>query len=523
MDSPHPWKNGNAFDFDYEIRPLGQAMSTESAEDRWGDPKLSKTLEKHKKYWRGHSFGLNQRTNDLSVLDAQLKEYQNLPAIQGFRPKNNFHGGGGGVKRKTYGWGSVASKDDGDDDDAEEEDPNVRHMMGGGGSWSPCVMIVMKTPGRNENISGKVLDRSGFPGEIAVAAKKVITQSGRAQEIHVAYVAPFYPNGEWKGDIPDRIADLFSFYFRLRLIICRPKVILAVGGYMAKFLIARCLVRSLKYVERPEFNYPFEIRLKAPGSKAARGGGFKFLIFHLVHPFLTKSGISGSNGERLEKYKKAYADGFELLYRQLCVGKRKLNAFSMLMGTGTAAAESRPPNYNVLLSQNKRIMLAISGRPKRKEEITFLVLKHRIGLVISLTLNPLPQGWIKGLGCEMVHIPVTPGNPPSISEMLNVYRTMVAKGWKKRKGVLIHCQHGVDRSGMAGGVIMMQTLHTNPTDLLPIIRKASEDPTFLCKAYHHEFLTQMYRHFHPTATTKIQKRQRSEKKKPQLSHKKLRM
>ncbi len=540
MDPPDPWKNGNAFDFDYEIRPHGKAMSTKSTQDPWGDPKLSEILERHMKYWKGRSFGLNQREADLARLDAQLKEFQTLPAIQAFRPtyQRNFYK----VKIKSFGGGGGGGSTAAEEE--EEEDPNARHMLGGGGSWCPCVMIVMKNPGRDENRSGHVLDRSGFPGEIAVAASKAIAQSGRKQDVHVAYVAPFYPNGEWKGDIPNRIADLFSFYFRLRLIIARPKVILAVGTYMAKFLIARCRVGSMKYVERPEFNYPFSIRLKTPGSRAkTHAAGFKFLIFHLVHPFLTKSGISGSTADRLKKNKAAYAAGFALLGKQLCVGKRKLNAFSVLMGTTTTSGDASnmeeeeegessssttmmgPPNFHILLRSKGRIVLAISGRPKRKEEITSLILKQGIGLVISLTLNPLPPSWTKGLGCHLMHIPIAPGGPLGLSEMLKIYRNVIS-GWQLRCGVLIHCKHGVDRSGMVGGVIMMQSCYSDPVAILPMIRKATKDPEFLSKPYHQEFLVKMYRHFHPTpavADSNDKKRQRSEKKKPQLSHKKVRM
>ena len=530
MDSP--WKNGNVFDFDFETRPMGAAMSTKSAEDRWGDPELSKTLERHMKYWKGRSFGLNQRENDLAVLQAQLKEYQHLPAIAEYQSP---------YQRRSYG-GVKKNTEEAEDDD--DDDSNTRHMMGGGGSWSPCVMIVMKNPGRDENNSGQVLDRYGFPGEVALAAKNAITQSGRAQDIHVAYLAPFFPNGEWKGDIPNRIADLFSFYFRLRLIISRPKVILAVGSYMAKFLSARCLVRSMKYVERPELNYPFQISLKAPGSTAKRGSGFKFLIFHLIHPFLTKTGVSGSNAERLKKNREAYAAGFVLLAKQLCVGKRKLNVFSVLMGTSNDATttttmdddddddddavmetDARPPNFKILLKgagDKGRIVLAISGRPKRKEEITSLILKQGIGFVISLTLSPLSPSWTKGLGCKVIHIPIEPGRSLSVTEMCTIFRNVV-NGWKSRKGVLIHCKHGEDRSAMAGGVIMMQSHKSEPTSLLSMIREVTKDPEFLEKPYHMEFLLQMHRHFHPKTGAAAKKRQRSEKKKPQLSHKKLRM
>ena len=531
MWNPFPWKNGNVFDMDYLVRPEGKALATESVEDRWGDPKLAETLARHEQYWKHHPLYLNQREQDLQTLDEHLKEYERLPAIAGYQPpvrKRNvytFRPFGGGGDRRKYG--------DGDDDDGEEEeeeDSDVRHMMGGGGSYCPCVMIVIKNPGRDENSSGQCLDRRGFAGTVALAAKEAIAESGREQDIHVAYVAPFFPNSEWKGDVPDRIADLFSLYLRLRLLIARPKVVLAVGSYVGKFLVARCLVRSMKFVERPETNHLFPIKLRPPSAKAVRGGGVELKVLHIVHPFLITESFSTTT-ERRQKYKEDYAVGFEVLKKQLRVGKRRLNAFSVLMNggkedEGNEIAVHTPPGLRVLLSTYRRVILAISGRPTRKEEMTHLVLKRGVGVVITLTERPLPSSWTAGLGCEVVHLPVDRASPPTFDQIQTMFQA-VCRGWKRRRGALVHCKHGMDRSVMAVCPILMRSKSFSPSALVKRFREVTGDPRCLSKQYQLDFLTRAYERFGtfppPPPPYASVKRERSEKPKTQLSTKKLRV
>lgn len=511
------WK-GNVFDWDRDVRPtavdeggissdstISCTESNNQVEDRWGDPELSNLLNKHSKYWKGKPLYLNRRTSDLRMLDIQLQEFQATPAIAHYRTT--------WIAKESFN----TPHKDGRDHDSEDgdEDCTDRLIMGGGGNVSPCVMIVLKNPGRRENISGSCLDARGFAGQVARAAQTSIVESGRDKNIgiHVAYIAPFYPFGEWTGDVPDRIAELFSFYFKMRVIITKPKVVLAVGSYVAKFLSARCSVRSMKYVERPAINYPFSVKLKPAGASNAggsakqrkgRGDGVDCIVISIVHPFLTWS-QDFCTAERREKNQEDYARGFTILKEQLQVGQRKLNAFSVLMGrSATTPADGdadenadgimTPPGFKALIvADTGKIFLAISGKPAKRQELDYLVMQKGIGTVLSLTTLGLPPTWKNGLGYNLVHLPLEnseePKTAPSLPEVSQAVK-VATSAWQKRQGLLVHCKYGTGHSVMIAAAILMEALHVNSETVVERLRR-QVDPDCLREQYQLDFLAQV--------------------------------
>lgn len=473
MNGRYRWET--TFDWDWDVRPTGVSQAPESVEDRWGDPELTRLLEKHIKYWKQHPLYLNQRARDLRMLDIQLEEYAEKPAITAHQVN----------PPPVPRWRLNCGDHDG------EYTTTFRRVMGGGGSQTPCVMVVTKNPGREENKSGDCLDRRGFAGEVAKAAQRSIVESGRDKDIgvHVGYVAPFCPAGEWKGDVPDRIADLFSFYFKMRLLIARPKVVLAVGTYAGKFLTARCSVRSMGFVERPQLNHPFSIKMRTPASKS-KAGSVELKIIQVIHPFLTRA--KNYTPERLAKNQTDYAQAFTVLRQELRVGQRQLNAFSVLMGDGTGEEEAvmTPPAFRAIIenTNTNRALLAISGRPTRKEELTHLVVKRGIGVVINLTETPLSASWTQALGCQVVQIPVRPGTAPSMRQMCRGHG-IVMKAWKANRGVLIHCRHGVDRSVALAATVFMRARRADLSRAVREFRRITGDPECLRSDHAVEFLS----------------------------------
>ncbi len=518
MNGRYRW--GTTFDWDWDARPTGVSQAAESVEDRWGDPELSRLLEKHIKYWKRHPLYLNQREQDLRTLDIQLEEYAERPAITArlVEPTPRY-------RRRRF--------DHDHDDDDEDDVAASRRVMGGGGSQRPCVMVVTKNPGRDENENGECLDRRGFAGEVAHAAQRAIVDSGRGTDIgvHVGYVAPFYPAGEWKGDVPDRIADLFSFYFKMRLLIARPKVVLTVGTYMGKFLMARCSVRSMKFVERPQFNHPFSIKMSTPASKT-KAGSVMIKIIHIIHPFVTRA--ENYPPKKLAKNQADYAQAFDVLRQELMIGHRQLNAFSVLMGTGTgeeAVVAMTPPAFRAIFenANTNRALLATSGRPTKKEELAHLVVRRGIGVVITMTETPLSPSWTKGLGCQMVHIPVGPGTAPSMRQMCRAHG-VVMKAWKRNLGVLIHCKHGVDRSVALAATVFMRARRTDPSRTVREFRRITGDPECLGSDHAAEFLSRARAVLEQMVATSTARRNVKREReingknpKPQLPNKKIRI
>jgi len=310
-------------------------------------------------------------------------------------------------------------------------------------------------------------------------------------------------------------------------------MVLAIGSYVGKFLVARCSVRSMKYVERPQINHPFSIRLRSPSAKAARSTGIEFKVLHLLHPFLTNAKCS-IDPQRLSRNKEEYATGFDVLQAQLKIGKRRLNAFSVLMNKTPEEGEEEephqngmllltPPGFKVILIKDDLPILSISGCPTRKEGITYLVLKQKFGVVVTLTETPLPPSWFRGLGCTSVHIPVIAGEVLSTDQGFGVFQAVV-RAWRKKEGALIHCKHGQHRSAMAVASILMRVRHQTAEQAIHHLRDATTNPLCLSKKEDVDFLCRMQVVLQNCMKKKpTLKRERSKKNKPQLSTKKLRI
>jgi atypical dual specificity phosphatase len=89
--------------------------------------------------------------------------------------------------------------------------------------------------------------------------------------------------------------------------------------------------------------------------------------------------------------------------------------------------------------------LAALALPESAEDLAWLR-RNGIDVVISLTEDPLPRGWVNDAGLMGVSVPVPDMEPPSDRQLDHLLDT-IRRANASRMGVAIHCGAGLGRTG----------------------------------------------------------------------------
>jgi len=113
--------------------------------------------------------------------------------------------------------------------------------------------------------------------------------------------------------------------------------------------------------------------------------------------------------------------------------------------------------------------LAGSGYPASRSQVEWLV-KAGIDSVLTLTSDPLPAEFTRGLDVVMGHVPMQDHQPPSIDSMDRAVGFVEAQ-LATRKAVLVHCLAGEGRTGCVLAAYLIKTKGTDADAAMAEIRK----------------------------------------------------
>jgi atypical dual specificity phosphatase len=91
-------------------------------------------------------------------------------------------------------------------------------------------------------------------------------------------------------------------------------------------------------------------------------------------------------------------------------------------------------------------LLAAMGRPESVDELAWLR-KQGIDVLLSLTEDPLPRGWVNEAGLMLVHVPVEDMEAPT-QQQLDRCVTAITRANAQGIGVAVHCGAGLGRTGV---------------------------------------------------------------------------
>jgi len=114
--------------------------------------------------------------------------------------------------------------------------------------------------------------------------------------------------------------------------------------------------------------------------------------------------------------------------------------------------------------------LAGSGYPASRSQIEWLV-RAGIDSVLTLTIDPLPAEFTRGLNVVTGHIPMQDHQPPSIDALgraVEFVEEQLAAG----KGVLVHCLAGEGRTGCVLAAYIIKTKGLDAEEAMAEVRKA---------------------------------------------------
>ena len=89
--------------------------------------------------------------------------------------------------------------------------------------------------------------------------------------------------------------------------------------------------------------------------------------------------------------------------------------------------------------------LAALARPDSAEDLAWLR-GQGVEMVVSLTEDPLPRGWVNDAGLMAVHIPVADFTAPT-ERQLQLAVDTIARAKRSGMGVAVHCGAGQGRTG----------------------------------------------------------------------------
>lgn len=101
----------------------------------------------------------------------------------------------------------------------------------------------------------------------------------------------------------------------------------------------------------------------------------------------------------------------------------------------------RPTNFSWVI----RGRLAGSGRPMTRSDIQWMK-NQGVEVIVTLTEEPLPDGWIKQAGLRCLHAPIQDHAPPSV-ERIDRTIDFIIEQVNKGRAVAVHCAAGQGRTG----------------------------------------------------------------------------
>jgi protein-tyrosine phosphatase len=119
--------------------------------------------------------------------------------------------------------------------------------------------------------------------------------------------------------------------------------------------------------------------------------------------------------------------------------------------------------------------LAGSGYPASRSQVEWLV-RAGINSILTLTLDPLPVEFTRGLEVVTGHVPMQDHRPPS-TEAMDRAVDFVVEQLAAGRAVLVHCLAGEGRTGCVLAVYLVKTKGLDAEAAMAEIRKAK--PQFI--------------------------------------------
>ena len=113
--------------------------------------------------------------------------------------------------------------------------------------------------------------------------------------------------------------------------------------------------------------------------------------------------------------------------------------------------------------------VAGSSRPMTLEQLKWIK-EQEIEVIISLTENPLPEEWVKGLGFRYFHIPIMDHSAPS-PETLKRITDLMLKQIREGKKILVHCAAGLGRTGTVLAAYFIAKKQLSAEEAMKLVRK----------------------------------------------------
>ena len=127
------------------------------------------------------------------------------------------------------------------------------------------------------------------------------------------------------------------------------------------------------------------------------------------------------------------------------------------------------PTGFVWVERNK---IAGSGYPASKSQVDWLV-RAGINCILTLTVDPLPPEFAKGLDIVMEHVPMEDHKPPSMQAMARA-ADFVEEQTRAGRKVLVHCLAGEGRTGCVLAAYLIRTKGLDADGAMAEIRKAKQ-------------------------------------------------
>ena len=117
--------------------------------------------------------------------------------------------------------------------------------------------------------------------------------------------------------------------------------------------------------------------------------------------------------------------------------------------------------------------LAGSGYPASRGQVEWLA-KAGVGSILTLTAEPLPAAWTRGLDVEPGHVAMEDHQPPSVKAMdegVDFILTELSKG----RTVLVHCLAGEGRTGCVLAAYLIRTRGYGAEEAMAALRKVKTE------------------------------------------------
>jgi protein-tyrosine phosphatase len=113
--------------------------------------------------------------------------------------------------------------------------------------------------------------------------------------------------------------------------------------------------------------------------------------------------------------------------------------------------------------------LAGSGYPASRAQVEWLV-KAGVREILTLTVDPLPSEYTKGLDVTVVHVAMEDHQAPSVQSLEKAVDILIEQTQGGRP-VLVHCLAGEGRTGCVLSAYLIRTRSIGADDAMATLRK----------------------------------------------------